>query len=203
MHEQRKNRESQPTFETVFVDENPEVVNALAANFGRRWPAALRFVVGNIFTAESGAIVSPTNCYGDMGAGLDLQLRMWNASLETRLQQHIVSRPSKKLPIGAVVWVETGDSEHPWVIFSPTFRTPSDLASSNRVYRAACAVFGSVRAHNAKAPDRQVRKLLMPGLGTGVGGIDAALATNKIRQAYSHCLSAPVKELEAPVVLRL
>ena len=128
MSEQDKNHVSERTFETVFVDENPEVVNALAVSFGRKWPGAVRFTIGNILAAEPGVIVSPTNCYGDMGAGLDLQLRTWYTSLESRLQQYILLRPSRRLPIGAVVWIEKGDSNHPAVIFSPTFRTAQDLA---------------------------------------------------------------------------
>jgi hypothetical protein len=37
-----------PAFETVFVDENPEVVNALADKFARRWSGSVRFVLGNL-----------------------------------------------------------------------------------------------------------------------------------------------------------
>jgi O-acetyl-ADP-ribose deacetylase (regulator of RNase III) len=194
---------TEPSFETVFVDENPEVLNALAASFGRRWPDAVRFVVGNILAAGPGAIASPTNAYGDMGAGLDLQLRIWCTSLESRLQQYILARPSRRLPIGAVVWAETGDNEHPLVIFSPTFRIASDLASANRVYRAAYAIFGSVLAHNARSPEKQVCKLLIPGLGTGVGGLDVTLAANKICQAYRRCLSTRIDEFESPTILRV
>lgn len=39
-----------PSFEAIFVDENPEVVNALACAFGRSFSEAIRFVPGNIFS---------------------------------------------------------------------------------------------------------------------------------------------------------
>src|SRR5260221_8244629 len=39
-------------------------------------------------------------------------------------------QPSKRLPVGSVVWAETGDQAHPLVIFTPTFRTTLDMATS-------------------------------------------------------------------------
>jgi O-acetyl-ADP-ribose deacetylase (regulator of RNase III) len=72
-----------------------------------------------------------------MSAGFDLQLRTMFPHLETRLQEYIHTLPSKRLPVGTVVWVETGETQYPLVIFAPTFRAPWDLASLNRISRAA------------------------------------------------------------------
>src|SRR5262245_19414302 len=137
-----------PSFETIFADANVDVVNALASAFGRTCFASVRFVPGNIFSCGPGTLVSPTNSKGDMTTGLDLQLRMTFPHLENRLQEYIQKLPSKRLTIGSVVWIETGNTQHPFVIFTPTFREPWDLASLNRVSRAAFAVFSSVQAYN-------------------------------------------------------
>jgi len=42
----------------------------------------------------------------------------------------------------------------------------------------------------------------MPGLGTGVGGLDVVIAANKIRQAYQRNFAAQPHELELPTVIR-
>jgi O-acetyl-ADP-ribose deacetylase (regulator of RNase III) len=188
-------------FEVLFVDESPDVINALASAFGRYSPGTVRFTIGNLFASEPGVLVSPTNSDGDMSAGVDLQLRSLFPHLESLLQTHILSLPSKRLSIDTVVLAKTGDATHPLVIFTPTFRTPWDLASQNRVYRAAVAVFLSVRAHNAM-PDREpIPKILMPGFGTGVGGLDPSLAARKMYQAYRHALSHSLDECRLPSIL--
>lgn len=46
-----------PSFLTLFVDENPDVVNALAGTVGRKWPSFVRFVVGNVFRVGPGQYV--------------------------------------------------------------------------------------------------------------------------------------------------
>ena len=189
-----------PTFQTLFVDQSPEVVNALASSFGRKWPSFIRFVVGSIFGNGPGILVTPTNSEGDMSAGLDLQLRARFPSLEERLQAHIYTLPSRRLKIEACVWIETGNEEHPFVIFSPTFRSPCDLATPNRVYRAALAVFRSAQAFGSIST---LQTLLIPGFGTGMGGLDPAVASRKIFQAYCRAVETPVETTTSPVVIGL
>jgi hypothetical protein len=98
-----------PRFQALFVDQDPDVVNALAASFGRKWPSFARFIVGNIFRNGSGILVTPTNSEGDMSGGLDLQLRSMFPSLEERLQSYISTLPSRRLKIEASVWLEYED----------------------------------------------------------------------------------------------
>lgn len=191
-----------PSFETLFVDENPDVINALAQSFGRRWADSVRFNVGNLFQAGQGVIVSPTNCVCDLSAGLDLQVQTMFPFLQDRLQRYISSQPSKRLPVGTTAWVETGDKAHPLIIFSPTFRTPMDLATSqNRIYRAVHAVFASVLGYNSARTSAPVRRILMPGFGTGLGDMETAAAANKISQAYSRASMLTVQELVFPPVI--
>jgi O-acetyl-ADP-ribose deacetylase (regulator of RNase III) len=191
-----------PSFEAVFVDENPDVVNALAAAFGRNFPESVRFVPGNIFSCGPGTLVSPTNAEGDMSAGLDLQLCTMFPHLETRLQEYIHELPSKRLSVGAAVWVETGEPRHPLVIFAPTFRAPWDLASLNRISRAAFAVFVSVQANNLSGKAEPIRRILMPGFGTGVGGIEPIEAARKMFDAYRRALTIRPGTIPIPRVLK-
>ena len=179
-----------PRFQALFVDQDPEVVNALAGSFARRWPSFVRFVVGNIFRNGPGVVVTPTNSEGDMSAGLDRQLRSMFPGLEERLQSYIRTLPSRRLKIEASVWIETGNGDYPFVVFSPTFRTRWDLATPNRVYRAAFAVFRSAQAYGSVST---VQTLLIPGFGTGVGGLDPLVASRRVFQAYCRAIETPIE----------
>jgi len=143
-------------------------------------------VVGNVLRSGPGIVATPTNSEGDMSAGLDLQLKSLFPNIEERLQRYIYQLPAKRLTVGASVWIETGESDFPFVIFSPTFRTRWDLATPNRVYRASLAVFRSAQGCPSASA---VRKILMPGFGTGVGGVDPILAAQKMFQAYRRAVN--------------
>ena len=188
-------RKSTPIFETLFVDENPEVVNALAKAFGRTWSDAVRCVVGNVFQNGPGVIVSPTNSEAELSAGLDLQLKAKFPGLEQCLHEYVRTLPSKRLRIESAVCFETADTDFPFVILSPVFRQPSDLATANRIYRAALAVFRSARSMCVTP------RLLMPGFGTGVGGFDPALAARRMFQAYCKALQEPIDRGDSPQII--
>jgi O-acetyl-ADP-ribose deacetylase (regulator of RNase III) len=183
---------STPTFETLFVDENPDVVNALAKAFGRTWSDAVRCVVGNMFQNGPGVIVSPTNSEAELSAGLDLQLKTKFHGLEQGLHEYVRTLPSKRLKIETAVCFRTQDADFPLVIFSPVFRTPSDLATANRVYRAALAVFRSAKSMSVTP------RLLMPGFGTGVGGFDPEVVARRMFQAYCKALQEPIDRDNQP-----
>jgi O-acetyl-ADP-ribose deacetylase (regulator of RNase III) len=202
MNEHKSIHSEFPGFETLFVDENPWVINAFAEAFGRSWPDSVRFNVGNIFRSGQGAIVSPTNCLGDLNGGLDLQLQARFDFLEARLQGYLGLLPSRKLKLGTAVWVETGDEEHPFLILAPTFRMPMDMASLNRIYSAAFAVFSSVLAYNAAKHDRPVPRIIMPGFGTGVGDMEPGAAARKVCSAYARALKESANNHNFPTILR-
>ena len=157
-------------------------------------------MVGNIFRNGPEILVTPTNSEGDMSAGLDLQLRSMFPSLEERLQSYIHTLPSRRLKIEASVWIETGIGDYPFVVFSRTFRTRWDLATPYRVTRAALAVFRSAQAYGSVST---VQTLLIPGLGTGVGGLDPLVASRKVFQAYCRAIETPIESPKTPVLIGL
>ncbi|WP_109486418.1 macro domain-containing protein [Occallatibacter savannae] len=167
--------------ELVFVDESPDVVNSWASAFGRRRPEHLKFMLGNLFHSGPGVIVTPSNSEGELSAGVDFQLKMLFPELEAKLEQHIRIEPAGRLHIERPVWIETGNIEHPAVIFSALLNSPSDPATPNRVYKASLAVFRLVQQHGFPGLTRRV---LIPGFGTGVAGLDADVAARKMCQAY-------------------
>jgi hypothetical protein len=69
-----------PRFQTLFVDQDPDVVNALAGSFARKWPSFVRFMAGNIFRKSPGILVTPANSEGDSrlmpACGLKLEMEI-------------------------------------------------------------------------------------------------------------------------------
>ncbi len=173
--------------EIAFVDESPDVVNALAIAFGRRRPENVKFILGNLFHSGSGVIVTPSNSEGELSAGVDLQLKMLFPELEGKLAEYLRNQPAGRLPIGNPVWIDTDNLEHPAIIFSALLSAPSDLATANRVYKAVLAVFRLIQQHAFPA---HVRRVLIPGFGTGVAGIEPEVAARKMFQAYFHSMRA-------------
>jgi len=173
--------------ELAFVDESPDVVNALASAFGRRRPEHVKFILGNLFGCGPGVIVSPSNSEGELSAGVDLQLKMLFPELESALGEHIRREPTGRLQIGRPAWIETSNPDHPAVIFSALLSTPADLATPNRVYKASIAVFRFVLEHPFPT---QIRRVLFPGFGTGVAGLEPEIAARKMFQAYVHAVDA-------------
>ena len=98
------------------------------------------------------------------------------------------------------MWIETGNGDCPFVIVSPTFRTRWDLATPNRVYRAAFAVFESAQAYGSVST---VHQLLVAGFGPGVGGLDPLVSSRRVFQAYCRAVETPIEMPPTPVVLEL
>jgi len=179
------------SFNTVFVDENPEVINSLASAFGRRYPGFVRFVIGNIFQQGPGTLVSPANSRGDMGGGFDLQLACrFGVEFEQRVQSFIRLQYGGFLPIGQAICVPTLDAVYPYVIFTPTVESHLELVKHPRdVFKAACAAFKLAEQLNNQWTDRKIGQLFVPGLGTGVAGLDTESAAREILRGFSQALT--------------
>jgi O-acetyl-ADP-ribose deacetylase (regulator of RNase III) len=91
----------------------------------------------------------------------------------------------------------TGSDQIPWLIAAPTMRVPMRLGETVNPYLAARAVFLLVEHGRMPAgacagePIREhVRSVAMPGLGTGVGQVSAAVCAHQVRQAIEDVLLA-------------
>jgi O-acetyl-ADP-ribose deacetylase (regulator of RNase III) len=175
------------SFNTVFVDENPEVINALASAFGRRFPDVVRFVMGNIFQHGPGMLVSPTNSRGEMSGGFDLQLACrFGTEFVQRVHTYIELHYGGILLIGQAVCVPTLDEVFPYVIFTPTVKSHLDLVEhAGDIREAARAAFKLALELNLQSKIRKIDQLLVPGLGTGVAGLDAETAAREIVRGFS------------------
>jgi O-acetyl-ADP-ribose deacetylase (regulator of RNase III) len=121
-----------------------------------------------------------------MDGGLDLAIReKLGHHVQRAVQAKILADFHGELPIGAAVVVETRHASWPFLIAAPTMRVPESVAQTVNAYLAFRAALLAVRAHNARHPEMQIRSVLCPGLGTGIGALDPTRCAVQMRLAYT------------------
>jgi O-acetyl-ADP-ribose deacetylase (regulator of RNase III) len=111
------------------------------------------------------ALVSPANSFGFMGGGIDLPLRQRYPEIQERVQEMIRSEHAGELIVGMCDSILTHDLPTTLIV-CPTVRTANDAAAST--VNAYLAMKGLLRWCNNQ---REVRRVLVPGLCTGVAGM--------------------------------
>ncbi len=136
-------------------------------------------IKSDICTLVCDVIASPGNSRGDMGGGLDLAVReRFGTGIEARLRAKIKSCFSGKIPVGKAVVLPTGDPLIPWFISAPTMVEPGEIWGTRNAEKAMLAILQEAQKL------REVRKIAIPGLGTGVGGLSAKEAVIQMWAGY-------------------
>jgi len=139
---------------------------------------------GDIFQHSADAIVSPANSFGYMDGGIDLVYsRFFGWELESSLKTLLVRQHYGELPVGQAVIVPTGHESIPFLVSAPTMRVPSNIGSTANVYLAFRAALIAVLEHN-RTGNQPIVSLLVPGFGTGIGGVPSEQAARQMRLAY-------------------
>lgn len=136
---------------------------------------------GDITAIACDAIVSPANSFGFMDGGLDYALsERFGWHLEKELQQRIKALPEGELLIGQSLLLETGDDKVPFIISAPTMRIPTNfnIDTSINAYLAMKAALIAV----VKEP--RIQSVAIPGLCTGIGGMQAMISARQMFRAY-------------------
>ena len=134
------------------------------------------------------AFVAPNNCLLYMDGGIDMVYsRTMFTDLEPKAKDMVkrlglatgLGRPY--LPIGSaiVVPVDRGG----YMVCAPTMFLPQNVASTNNAYVAFCAALAAATLFNRKYKG-VIRELVVPGLCTGVGGMDVNESARQLRMAY-------------------
>jgi O-acetyl-ADP-ribose deacetylase (regulator of RNase III) len=145
---------------------------------------SIRVECGDFFSEPADALVSPANSFGIMDGGLDLAIRgQLGGDLQRRVHSVIVERHHGELPVGVAEVVATGNERWPYLVVAPTMRVPEPVGSTLNAYLAFRAALVAVRSFNdtAEAP---IRSLVVPGLGTGIGGMEARRCAAQMRVAF-------------------
>ncbi len=153
----------------------------LGDEFRKRFGAEKGFEIikGDICNLTCDAIASPGNSKGDMGGGLDLAVReRFGIRIEKRLKKKIEDCFGGHLPIGTAITLPTDDPQIPWFISAPTMIFPGEISRTDNVEKAMQAILEAARAEG------KIKKLAIPGLGTGVGGLGYEEAVWQMWKGY-------------------
>jgi O-acetyl-ADP-ribose deacetylase (regulator of RNase III) len=178
-------------------DCNADVADRLAHHFGD--VPAVEVVHGNLLDLECHAIVSPANSFGDMGGGIDKAIDDFHRGEAQRLVMAVIREQFfGELPVGSAVIVELRSSRFPFVVAAPTMRIPGNLQGPLNAYLSMRAALVAVLKHNAVGTT-PIRSLAVPGLGTGVGGMDPDEAAEQMRTAYDSIIGGKWTEVLHPI----
>lgn len=198
-------RRGEPGPVTVSLcDANPEIARALAERF--RDVDGVEVLAGSLFDLDCDALVSPANSFGDMGGGIDKQIdHFYGGSAQRAVMTRIAERFYGELPVGLATVLEMGTSRFPFLVVAPTMRVPGRASATINAYLGMRAALVAILDHN-RGPSAPIRSVAVPGMGTGVGGMDPEESALQMRAAYDMIVLAGwrqiVHSVQAPFVMR-
>lgn len=140
----------------------------------------VRIHEGDILEQKADAILSPANSFGFMDGGIDLAYsHFFGWEIQDRLQQLLRRDHAGELPVGSAVVVPTQHEAIPFLVSAPTMRVPGGISETVNVYLAFRAALLAVKS------SRQIKSLLSPALGTGVGTMPIDRASRQMYAAYA------------------
>jgi len=122
----------------------------------------------DITELEIEAIVNPANSYGYMGGGVAGAIKEKGGQ---EIEMEAVSKAP--IPIGCAVITTAGKLKARHVIHSSTMEQPAGLTNIDNVKEA-------VRAALECADENKLKKIAMPGMGTGTGSVPKGKAAEAI-----------------------
>lgn len=131
---------------------------------------------GDITTISCDAIVNPANSYGYMGGGVAGAIKRVGG----KVIEHEAIRQAP-IPIGSAVATTSGSLNCRYVIHAPTMQRPAMKIDVKNVEKATKAAL-------ELGVKLQIKSIVIPGMGTGVGGVsyeDAATAMLSVIKKYA------------------
>jgi O-acetyl-ADP-ribose deacetylase (regulator of RNase III) len=133
-----------------------------------------------------------------MGGGIDKAIDDFHGGeAQRRVMASICEQFLGELPVGAALVVELPARRFPFVVAAPTMRIPGSVQGSLNAYLSMRAALVAVLRHNA-AGGRRIRSLAVPGLGTGVGGMDHDEAAGQMRVAFDNVAGGQWRDVVHP-----
>ena len=185
------------------------ILAATEASLGDAWEkfcGDLDFVEihrGSILEVNCDAVVSPANSFGFMDGGIDaLYMDYFGSEIQMTVRRQIYYLHGGELVVGNADVVETGNDNIPFLIVAPTMRVPMVLNDSVNPYLAARAVFRLVKESmfisgqfEGQRIGDHIKRVAMPGLGTGVGKVGYNTCAHQVRSAINDVL---LKQYQMP-----
>lgn len=138
---------------------------------------------GDITELEVDAIINAANSYGYMGGGVAGAIKKIGGQ---EIETEAVSKAP--IPIGFAVITASGQLKCKHVIHSPTMEQPASLIDINNVKEAT-------RAALECADENNLKRIAIPGLGTGVGGVPRNKAAKVMIETIINFNEKNIKEV--------
>ncbi|EAP7918387.1 phage tail protein [Salmonella enterica] len=135
---------------------------------------------------EFDCMVSAANSFGLMDGGVDAAITAYFGSqLQERVQQNILREYLGEQPVGTAFVIETGNSQHPWLVHAPTMRVPLIIDGTDAVYNATRAALLVIFQHNKSAvEDRIIKSVVFPAMGAGYGQVSPDSVARQMKLAW-------------------
>jgi len=175
----------------VLCSTEPRLARAYA-EIAHDFPGWVDGGQASITELDVDAVVSPANSFGFMDGGLDAHyLATFGPHVQHAARSAVLYRHDGELPVGVADIVSTDHQSIPYLIIAPTMRVPMQLPRDTvNPYLAARAVLRLIERQvfpegpRARAPIRDVvRRVAIPGLGTGVGRVAPDVCARQVRAA--------------------
>lgn len=144
---------------------------------------------GSVLDLRVDAVVSPANSYGWMRGGVDALYSRAFPNVEESVRSAVLAYHGGELPVGEALLVPTGSPSPAWLVSSPTMRQPGEVLPADTVHpylaaRAVLRLWAAGVLENGMRVRDVVRTIALPGLGTGVGGVDPRLCAHQVAAAW-------------------
>lgn len=147
----------------------------------------IEILKGDITRQKADAICNPANSLLLMGGGAAGAIkRTGGTEIEKEALKHAPIPVGKAIPTGA------GKLNSKWVIHAPTMERPAMPTAAEKVYRATKAAL-------LCAEEIGARDLVLPGMGTGVGGVSLRDAAESMMRAIAE-FKPKVKSLKRVIL---
>ena len=183
----------------IFCDQKLELCQKVTEKFSE--VDQIEIIHGDIFKVKTDALISPANSFGDMSGGIDRAIdNHYGGSAQKLLQHEIREEFFGELPVGMAILLEMGSSNFQYLIAAPTMRIPGILRKDSiNVYLAMRAILVCALRYNEKHGFR-IQKIAIPGLGTGVGGMDFEESARQMYGAYGNIYEDKWKQTVHPAI---
>jgi O-acetyl-ADP-ribose deacetylase (regulator of RNase III) len=148
---------------------------------------------GSITDVDADAVVSPANSLGIMVGGIDGVYARWFPGISDRVRAASGADRGGELEVGSAVIVPTGITRPAWLISAPTMRRPGERLPADGAAARAAATAVLRLWRDGSLPDGGavrdvVRRIALPGLGTGVGGLSPVVCADQVGAALEEVL---------------
>jgi len=113
----------------------------------------------SIIKLEVDAIVNPANSEGEMGGGVAAVIKKAAGK-----KIEMAAMEQAPIPIGKAILTHAGKLNCEFIIHAPTMKMPAQKTSTENVAKAVVAVL-------RLAYEYDLKKIAMPGMGTGTGRV--------------------------------